>query len=902
MTKYATMNPRGSTSPYDLFDNSQNFDTAINSITAAIWQDRFGKSRHTWYGLEEMAKAAIAAFGYITMDSFQAGATLTLPNQVLRDTSTGEYYRWDGVFPKVVPAGSTPASSGGVSIGAWLSVGDAVLRGQISDPDGAVKYPELQMARWRDEGDIRGWGAKGDSDSTGATGTDDTAAIQAAMDSGRKMIKIPANHYFRVSQTLIQPSGLTIVGEDRFSSCIIADPGMDGLLDVMQNRAYNSSTLTTDTAVGLSTFRIHANGFSRVKSDPALEWGRCYRSGSVKGFRAYHVVFQEGPQHCLDLACWKDNYIGKGHAGVPQGMTEDAVIINCELIDYCYDDGLTTHGVNGVTIADCTSRISDFAKSQHTYVITQNGFEIDDGSYNVTVNDCRAYCNNTNSKGFATANHPGNPISYNVVLEKCDTYEGVSGVTILGALNGDTTFGTDSWLGRNYSINNCGLIYPHVATDNAQFPSRAFDVQYGMDIVVRNLRVQMRGVNGEAARSPCAVINLAGAINIDIDGVRIEGVGDGQMGTIFATGSSWFRITNADSSNIRIRNVTVDNIGWADRIIRDVDKSPGGALSLVDCIRLGRNSTDGRTKTGVMSGAFCQFNNVVVPTGVQSLRIGRTLTDRSAFGYRVGVNYDSVQTIMGGLKLYSETASDGIQPVPGILFDRQFTSSLNQNGKGCIASRTSAAAPGAFSLTAYDEDTGRYEPMLVVVWTAASPIKKYIAPVVDGDMNNGNAGTRWLNVHSVNGVITTSDADDKDLLRDAEEKENSAFAKIARLPSVWKWIRRVEEEGANARWHSGPTVQAAIAIMEECGLNWSEYSCFCYDYQPYVPERIETVPALIDDETGEIMSPEHEVLIPEIKESAGYGFRKEELLWWCMRALVAQHDNLEERVARLESQ
>ncbi|MCM7649556.1 phage tail protein, partial [Enterobacter asburiae] len=96
MTQYATLNPLGSTSPYDLFDNAQNFDFAINDITNAIWQDRFGRNRQTWYGLEQLAKAAIAAFGYITLDSFQAGATLNLPNQVLRDTSTGEYYRWDG--------------------------------------------------------------------------------------------------------------------------------------------------------------------------------------------------------------------------------------------------------------------------------------------------------------------------------------------------------------------------------------------------------------------------------------------------------------------------------------------------------------------------------------------------------------------------------------------------------------------------------------------------------------------------------------------------------------------------------------------------------------------------------------------------------------------------------------
>lgn len=110
-------------------------------------------------GLENLYNQSISQVGYITMDSFEDGATLTLPNQTLRYEANGEYYRWDGEFPKIVPAGSTPETAGGVGLGAWLSVGDASLRNQISDPDGATKYPELQIARWRDEGDVRGWGA-----------------------------------------------------------------------------------------------------------------------------------------------------------------------------------------------------------------------------------------------------------------------------------------------------------------------------------------------------------------------------------------------------------------------------------------------------------------------------------------------------------------------------------------------------------------------------------------------------------------------------------------------------------------------------------------------------------------------------------------------------------------------
>jgi len=86
-----------------------------------------------------VARDAINAFGYVTLDSFEDGATLTLPNQVLRYEATGEYYRWDGSLPKIVLAASTPASSGGIGIGAWLSVGDASLRSGLADANQGAK-------------------------------------------------------------------------------------------------------------------------------------------------------------------------------------------------------------------------------------------------------------------------------------------------------------------------------------------------------------------------------------------------------------------------------------------------------------------------------------------------------------------------------------------------------------------------------------------------------------------------------------------------------------------------------------------------------------------------------------------------------------------------------------------
>ncbi|EOV9596787.1 SGNH/GDSL hydrolase family protein [Cronobacter dublinensis] len=76
-------------------------------------------------------------YGYNTKESFETGNTLNYRNDVLLWKSNGEYYRWDGTLPKVVPAGSTPATTGGIAPGAWRSIGDATLRASLAASGGA---------------------------------------------------------------------------------------------------------------------------------------------------------------------------------------------------------------------------------------------------------------------------------------------------------------------------------------------------------------------------------------------------------------------------------------------------------------------------------------------------------------------------------------------------------------------------------------------------------------------------------------------------------------------------------------------------------------------------------------------------------------------------------------------
>lgn len=141
MTTYNTKNPIGSTDPRDLYDNAQNLDHATNTLTDEEWLDRFGVSRISWFGMEKRYQDKLASMGWELLDSFQAGQTLTSTDQALRwklPDGDGEYYRWEGDLPKIVPAGSTPNTTGGIGNGAWIGVGDASLRSALAASTGST--------------------------------------------------------------------------------------------------------------------------------------------------------------------------------------------------------------------------------------------------------------------------------------------------------------------------------------------------------------------------------------------------------------------------------------------------------------------------------------------------------------------------------------------------------------------------------------------------------------------------------------------------------------------------------------------------------------------------------------------------------------------------------------------
>ncbi|SFA94792.1 hypothetical protein SAMN05216502_104238 [Citrobacter amalonaticus] len=136
MATQPTNLPVPSESPRDLKFNAGKIDEFVTSLVNT-YTDRFGNEHYTIEGLRWLAQQAIAQYGWIPFGTFQDGAILTLPNQILKDEVSGEYYRWDGSLPKNVPAGSTPDTTGGFGVGAWLSVGDSTLKAMLASSLGA---------------------------------------------------------------------------------------------------------------------------------------------------------------------------------------------------------------------------------------------------------------------------------------------------------------------------------------------------------------------------------------------------------------------------------------------------------------------------------------------------------------------------------------------------------------------------------------------------------------------------------------------------------------------------------------------------------------------------------------------------------------------------------------------
>lgn len=102
-------------------------------------------------------------------------------------------------------------------------------------------------------------------------------------------------------------------------------------------------------------------------------------------------------------------------------------------------------------------------------------------------------------------------------------------------------------------------------------------------------------------------------------------------------------------------------------------------------------------------------------------------------------------------------------------------------------------------------------------------------PTVDGTMRLGAANYRPEVIFAVNGTINTSDAREKQQIRELSDKERAVAVRLKSLVRAFKWNSAVEAKGDKARIHIGVIAQDVKAAFEAEGLVAEDYSILCYD-------------------------------------------------------------------------
>jgi hypothetical protein len=262
--------------PQDLVNADLNLATLDGVVTsdAASVPDRNGVQRLTLAEIERLAESAVTSAAFVpAAGSFEAGGTIEERNQVLlRTTAPAGYFSWGGALPKVVPAASTVAGTGGEGVTAWTNRNDATFASQLAAADstvlvGGVEAGVLSIAAMR-EFNVKNYGVKGDGVADDAPSLQ--ALINAVLANGGGTIFFPNGAYKLGSMIQITGSGICFKGTGKrkvYAGNYTPNPtGLAVLFGVHNDRALIEFFSNSINAVG--GFSAEDISFSRPQTAP----------------------------------------------------------------------------------------------------------------------------------------------------------------------------------------------------------------------------------------------------------------------------------------------------------------------------------------------------------------------------------------------------------------------------------------------------------------------------------------------------------------------------------------------------------------------------------------------------------------------------------------------------------
>jgi hypothetical protein len=150
----------------------------------------------------------------------------------------------------------------------------------------------------------------------------------------------------------------------------------------------------------------------------------------------------------------------------------------------------------------------------------------------------------------------------------------------------------------------------------------------------------------------------------------------------------------------------------------------------------------------------------------------------------------------------------------------------------------------------------------------------------DNTQQLGASFRRWSEVFAGAPAINTSDAREKQQVRDLLDAERAVAMKIKSLLKAFKFNHAVEQKGDGARIHFGVLAQYVAAAFASEGLDAAQYALFCHDSWEEQPEVTEPI---LDDDGN--LTGEYKVVQEYMSAGDRYGIRYEELLAFIIAAL-----------------
>jgi hypothetical protein len=353
--------------------------------------------------------------------------------------------------------------------------------------------------------------------------------------------------------------------------------------------------------------------------------------------------------------------------------------------------------------------------------------------------------------------------------------------------------------------------------------------------------------------------------------------------------------------------------------------TPDAALTELQFTAVGKalaKATDpaaGRTALGLGSAATLS----VAPAYYTGNDIGYALKPRD-YGLGYPLSYSQVgEGLLNDLDVFTQSmffqTSTGIANLPpGITSNGSFGLCMPYGDGSTHTSQLVISRSSTSRVVVRVKSTGVWQSPNELYGShtsAALPITGSLSPSVDNSVSYGVAARRPTQLYAMTTAINTSDGREKTPVRVLTDAEYAVGLQLAREAGAYQWLEAVAKKGAGARWHFGQTVQRAIEIFEQHGLDPFAYGAICYD--EWEQETIEhsaeyeeiEIPAVLGEDGSELdpARVEQGALIREawveVTQEAGdrYSWRDNELLWLMTAATVRRQDEIERRLAALEA-